>query len=101
MDIMKEAMVKLSPRYNKHSRDIGLRIAANVHDEILFEAPLDILWNAELYKFVQEGMENPSINFRVPIRTDVGISADDWAIAAGDARVLDSAGNVVAGKVVG
>ena len=100
MDIMKESMIKLAPRYNKQSRDMGLRLAANVHDEILFNVPLEILQDPELYRFIKNGMENPSVKFRVPIITDVGISSKDWAEAAGDVTILDAAGMVVGGNVV-
>lgn len=81
MDIMKEAMIRLSPRFNETSRKYGLKLRANVHDEILISCPLELLEDPEVHSHIDGILENPSIPFRVPIRTDTGISAKNWAEA--------------------
>jgi DNA polymerase-1 len=82
MDIMKERMVALSPRYNDWSRDIGLRMAANVHDEVLLQVPLEILEDEFVHQEIIRILETPSIDLRVPIKTGLGTSKENWAEAA-------------------
>jgi DNA polymerase-1 len=84
MDVMKEAMIKLSPRYNDESKKIGLTIGANVHDELLNKVPLESLYEQSTWKFIKFNMENPSVQFRIPIVTEMGISANSWAEANSD-----------------
>lgn len=81
MDIMKEAMIRLSPRFNETSRKYGLSLKANVHDEILISCPIENLDNPEVHRHIDDILENPSISFRVPIKADTGISAKNWAEA--------------------
>jgi DNA polymerase-1 len=89
MDIMKEVMIKVSPRYNTYSREIGLRMAANVHDEMLVQVPLAVLNDVPVWRFIRNEMEHPSVPFRIPIVAETGISAKNWSIAANSAgRVL-------------
>lgn len=99
MDIIKERMIALSPRYNEKIRNWDIRIVANVHDEVLFEVPLSLLMNAEVHKYLMVMLETPSIKFRVPITTGMGISASNWAEASGDDTFCDPDGNIIAGKV--
>ena len=82
MDLMKERMVALAPRFNKKIRDWDIRLAANVHDELLFESPLDLLEDPEVNAYIKEMLETPSIKFRIPIYIDLGTSAVSWADAA-------------------
>ncbi len=82
MDLIKERMVALSMRYNKQMRDWGIRLAANVHDEILFECPLTIIDNPEVKTYIVETLESPSIEFRMPMMTDYGVGYKTWAEAA-------------------
>jgi len=80
MDILKERMVFLSPRYNEHSREIGLKLVTCVHDELLSDTPE---WNnPEVQRFVQSSLESPDIELRVPLRTSMGASDRTWAEAA-------------------
>ncbi len=82
MDLMKERMVALAPRFNKKMRDWGIRLAANVHDELLFECPLAIIDNLEVKSYITNMLEAPSIEFRVPMMTDFDIRREMWAEAA-------------------
>lgn len=81
MDVMKERMVALSPRYNAQSRSYGLTLKANVHDEVLSQVPLDLLEDPKVLAFIKETLETTDIKFRVPIRTDIGTSAKNWGEA--------------------
>lgn len=99
MDIMKEGMIKLSPRYNKKSKNYGIRLAVNVHDDCTTEVPLQELLNPELHSYIRNILENPSIKFRVPILTGLGISPNNWGEAAGD-TIKDNSGVIVAGRIV-
>ncbi len=82
MDLMKERMVALSPRWNKKMRDWGIRLAANVHDELLFECPLELLHDEQVQSYIVKMLESPSIEFRIPIITGIGVSETNWAEAA-------------------
>jgi len=88
MDIMKEKMIELSPRNNKWIRDLGISLAANVHDEVLMDGPEEVFRDEKIQQRIREVMETPTIDFRVPIRTGLGISSENWAIAAGDEGVI-------------
>lgn len=101
MDIIKERMIALAPRYNQQMRDWDIRIVANVHDEVLFEVPLALLYSPAVHKYIMTMLESPSIKFRVPITTGIGISATNWAEAAGDDTIVTPDGVVIAGKVDG
>lgn len=81
MDLMKERMVALAPRYNKKIRDWGIRLVANVHDEVLLECPIDLLEDKEVNAYIKKLMESPSLEFRIPIYIDIGISTESWADA--------------------
>lgn len=82
MDLMKERMVALSPRYNKKTRELGIRLAANVHDELLFELPVGLLEDDEVCSYIVKTLETPNIEFRIPMATDIGRSRLTWAEAA-------------------
>lgn len=97
--IIKERMVALAPRYNSDSRKYGLKIKANVHDEVLNGVPLENLYNPDVHKYICDMLENTTIKFRVPILTGLGISKQNWCEAAQDERVDDADGNFVAGKL--
>jgi DNA polymerase I-like protein with 3'-5' exonuclease and polymerase domains len=109
MDIIKEAMVRLSPRYNRRMRDWDIHIAANVHDEILFDAPEELMLNPEVHQYIISTMENPSVPFLVPIKTGLGVSKNHWCEAAGDDTVYSDGtvtdelydGVKVAGRLIG
>jgi DNA polymerase-1 len=84
MDLIKERMVWLSRRFNPQMRKWDIRIAANVHDEVLFECPLDIINTEEVKHYIVKGLESPSIEFRIPFSTDYGVGIESWAQAAYD-----------------
>lgn len=101
MDIIKERMIALAPRYNQKMRDWDIRIVANVHDEVLFEVPLALLYSKEVHQYLITMLESPSVKFRVPITTGMGISPNHWAEASGDETYVTPEGDIVAGKLTG
>lgn len=89
MDLIKERMNFLMPRYNEWMRNRDIHIVANVHDEVLFEVPLVYLRDKEVHKYLTDALESPTVKFRVPIRVGLGISEKHWAEAAGDEAYLE------------
>jgi DNA polymerase I-like protein with 3'-5' exonuclease and polymerase domains len=82
MDIIKERMIALSPRFNRKMREWGIRIVANVHDEILFAGPIAIMRDPKVHAYILEMLETPNVAFRIPITWDAGYSEKDWYEAA-------------------
>jgi DNA polymerase-1 len=97
MDLIKEALVTC--RYDNFLIQADVKPVANVHDEIVFECPLDRLTDKTIHERILTILENPRIKFRVPIRSGLGISAKNWKEASGKASVTDSNGTVIAGRV--
>jgi DNA polymerase-1 len=84
MDFIKEAMIRLAPRYNKRMRDWDIKIVANVHDEVLFNAPVELMLNEEVHSYILENLEMTSVPLLVPLKSGLGVSDRDWAEASGD-----------------
>lgn len=100
MDIMKERMVALSPRFNKRTRDMGIRLGGNVHDEVFGMMPVEEMMNPEYHQHILGILEHPSVEFRVPIRADLGVSPNNWSEAADSKlQVTDANGCVLYGRV--
>lgn len=81
-DIVKEATVALSPRYNEFIRSRGIHLVASVHDETLMEGEEAVLRNPETIRHIVSIMEtaNPSFRpLRVPLRTSIAVSSGSWA----------------------
>lgn len=100
MDIIKEAMIKLSPRYNEFSRQIGLKVSINVHDEVVSMVPEDRMLDPEVHKHIINILESPSVKFTVPIKTSLGVSKKSWYEASSDETIRDSTGEIIAGKII-
>lgn len=98
MDLIKERMVAC--HRDEWLRSMGIRIVANVHDEVLFEAPTELMLNSEVHRRILDLLQSPSVPFSVPIRAGLGVSAKSWAEAAGDDTVLDAEGKPAAGRIV-
>lgn len=97
MDIIKEAMVRCDQDEYLQERDVY--IVANVHDEIVFSAPVERMLDKDLHDHIVRILESPSVAFRVPIRVGLGVSAKSWAEAAGDDTIVDATGTPQAGKL--
>lgn len=76
-DLMKEAVVRTSPRFNPIIRSAGVSQVAVVHDELLLDVPEPD--NPALLVELTTTMEQPSIDLRVPIRVVAGQSDQNWA----------------------
>lgn len=93
MDFIKTKMIKLSPRYNKHLRDLDVHLLINVHDELVYEIPeknntpeLRAYLLSEL-ETKPEGLRNAvgePVELSTPLLWDMGVSGSTWADAAGD-----------------
>lgn len=84
MDLIKERMVSLSPRYNARMRDLGVRIRLNVHDEIMFSGPKEVLGNKEVQQEIVRELEAVPFPFKVPFVWEPGYSELNWADAITD-----------------
>ena len=77
-DLMKERTVALAPRYNKWTRENGIKIFALVHDETALHVPEDIVRDPNVYATIIDILESPAASLRVPIRVDVSASKSSW-----------------------
>lgn len=92
-------MVALSPRYNSWSRDIGLRFAANVHDELMESLPLEVLYDPNVHKEILSVLQTSNIEYRVPIIAGLGVSKVNWSEAAGKDVTKDGDGEIIGGPL--
>lgn len=83
-DVMKERTVAVAPRYNQTIRDLGIKLAASVHDETLFVGPAEVMRDPWTVTTIVQILEDTAVTFRVPIRTSAGFSLNSWAEASGD-----------------
>lgn len=81
-DVMKDCVLNVAPRYNKWVRDAGINIFAIVHDDVSLYGPWEVLNDPDIQKRLRESLETTSIDFKIPIKMDMGISDRDWAEAA-------------------
>ena len=89
MDFIKTRIVALAPRYNPYMRELGMEIVANVHDEILFEGPKDVVQSKEVQAYILGVLETSPIPFRVPLTWDMGLGLNSWAEAVSDEAEID------------
>lgn len=78
-DLMKECTVATSPRHDSFLRDHGVIQIASVHDETLFQAPIEVVNDPKISDHIRTVMESPTVDFRVPIRVSITTSATSWA----------------------
>jgi len=100
MDIIKEAMIKLSPRWNKTSKEMGLIPLINVHDEIVTMCPEDRLLDPKVHKHIVDTLESPSVKFSVPIKVGLGVSKNNWAEASMNENIRNGDGEIIAGRII-
>lgn len=74
MHVIKERMVALSPLV----REYGAEILINVHDEILFEVPVEHARSDEWRRWLDEQLCAVEKKFRVPFKWDIGWSEQSW-----------------------
>lgn len=78
-DVMKDRAVAIAPRYDGHVRAWGWHPVAMVHDDFLWEAPLDNYDDPFILEYITDKLENPDIKFDVPIRIGCKSSTSNWA----------------------
>ncbi len=98
-DEMKDCVLKVAPRYNEWVRDLDIHLMGLVHDEFVFMGPEEVLRDPEVQVKLKGLLENPSVEYSVPIRIDMGLSSGNWAEASGDDRVNDEDGNHISGPL--
>lgn len=89
-DVIKDCVVKLSPRYNKKMRDVGLKIFALVHDDCSSYLPLEAMRDCNIVKEIKSTLEDSTVKFDIPIVMDVGFSEKSWADAGLEEPVLEN-----------
>ncbi len=94
-DIMKERTIALAPRYNKKSRDMGLKIFAIVHDDESSMVPAEIVNDPEVHRHIKSTLENVDLKYSIPIVTDMGFALHNWSDASAEEPVMQD------GKCVG
>jgi DNA polymerase-1 len=73
-DIMKERLVAV----HQVCKDLGIAIAAVVHDEVLFHGPTDVIDDPRTVHKVIECLEQPEVDLSLPLRCSYGTSAQSW-----------------------
>ena len=76
-DIVKEVAPTVSPAFDPWLAACDVHLVAIVHDEFLWECPTEMV--AEVEPYLKRRLENPRVQYRVPIRTDSHVSSISWA----------------------
>lgn len=82
MDYIKDRMVILF--HDQRLRGWGVYMLANVHDEILFEGPVEAMRDPMVRAYILSVLQTDPIGFRVPLRWDAGYSEKTWREASKD-----------------
>jgi DNA polymerase I-like protein with 3'-5' exonuclease and polymerase domains len=98
-DILKDAAIKLAPRYNREARDAGIILIALVHDDITSLVPLKNSRDPSVLRIIKNALENPDVKIKVPVTCKMGFSDRNWAEASSDKNILDETGKIVAGPI--
>mgnify|MGYP000852429547 CR=1 FL=1 len=99
MDFIKTRMVELSPVFNPWLRDAGVHLILNVHDELVWEGPKDLLYSREFYSKVNTILEESPVPFRVPLMWNAGVSDKSWLQACEEKPILDADGKFIGGEI--
>jgi DNA polymerase-1 len=75
-DIVMLAMMKCAD--NKELKNLGVKMLLQIHDELIFEAPIETA--QEAVPVIKECMEYPGVSLKVPLRADPGVGMT-WADA--------------------
>lgn len=88
-DIIKAGMLKLAPRYCEYTRNLGVDVLINVHDEITFHGPKEVLKSEEFVANTSCNLEETLIPLRVPLRFGCGYSEKSWGQAGNEGEKAD------------
>lgn len=75
-DVMQCAMIR--SHFDPRLKELSTEMLLQVHDEAMWEVPADCVDDA--LPIIQENLENPGINLRVPFKAAPGCG-DDWVEA--------------------
>ncbi|PHR92021.1 MAG: hypothetical protein COA69_09655 [Robiginitomaculum sp.] len=84
MDIIKERIVAISPRFNAKSREYDLRLKTNIHDEVTSDVPVEAMRDPEVQRWYVDHLENSREKFSIPITAGLGVSDENWREASDD-----------------
>lgn len=98
-DVMKERLVATAPRYNKTMREWGIRQFATIHDDVDFIGPREVMYDPKVQGYIRDQLQTTSVEFRVPMVVDMGISTKDLKDAGRDDAVRDENGKIISGKL--
>lgn len=73
-DLVKERMVAL----DEMLQGTPIEMIAQVHDDILMQAPREVIEDPRVERDIVDLLEHSSFEFRVPIRWDIGHTYTDW-----------------------
>lgn len=91
-DSMKDATVKLSPRYNAQSRAYGLKLFGLVHDDTAMYCPIEMMSDPAVYRHIKKTLEDHTIKISVPVTTAMGYSFKNWAECSSDDPIYEGVG---------
>ena len=77
-DVAKDRMVAIAPRFCARSRELGVKLAANKHDELLLSGPREVMFDARIQAEYGGVLQDTKVHFRVPIVWDYKASDKSW-----------------------
>jgi hypothetical protein len=77
-DLVKAAMVRVAPRYCRWTRDLGIDLRINVHDELVFNAPEEVACDPCVQARMTRELEVLPVPLRVPIRFSCAVARRSW-----------------------
>jgi DNA polymerase-1 len=87
-DYVKSRMVALDSSESSFLSDNGVVMILQVHDQILFEGPIDVLSDLSFAEDLSKILEFCPVETSVPFKWDMGWSAESWAHADSDGQRL-------------
>src|SRR5207248_8983547 len=76
-DIIKAGMVALAPRYCRWTRDRGIDLRINVHDELAWHGPR-AAFDEQTCGAIVRRLEQPPVPLRVPVRFGSELAPRSW-----------------------
>jgi DNA polymerase I-like protein with 3'-5' exonuclease and polymerase domains len=89
MDIMKAGMVATAPRFCQYTRDLGIDLRINVHDEDAFHGRRETLSRPDVQATVVRTLERALVPLRVPMRFEAKLTRGRWRAEKTDRVAVD------------
>lgn len=77
-DVIKAGMIKFAPRYCSYTRNLGVDVRINVHDEITFHGPKEVLMDEHFVANTTINLEESLVPLRIPLRFGAGYGDKNW-----------------------